>query len=567
MAKDKHVGSAILTSIFILSMVVIPLVPIGSAAPVTLATWTTTADFDSGTKSVPFVGDGNYEVETITDNPTAAAGAIGLLNKFGDTFTQLGLAAPVSSFKWATSTANIVVNHAEIAHGVLHVSVTGTDGASTHTYRINNKATYDGTVNFNTQIKITRITHDSSLGDPTLEFCAVDVACSVIVGGAADGFTYEVHRIGADFVLEAFEWTSPFGVAQIGGNTILNTSPFYLRIERVAGNVNFYYSTNGIVWTLDETAASAGTPGSFSPEMVFYNEDNVVGPPAVMEYEFDDFSSSGTLVPNLDWKAGGDWTSAQEIIDLDIYTQLELTLTYSGASATQYIDGIEWLNSVLATVATDNTDLITGTSRVYSLPGGLPDIFYLRVIFVSDQAGTAVLESAIITGKPAGGGGGPGPGDQTENFGLDGNFEIKQDPLDCSAVTIKDIRPQSVNAILYLWDFGDGTQETTTVGTVDHHYPLGDQYTLQITVQDKSGSIQQFTGTVDTRAGICGLSGLLEALWALLIATFILGVIATVFKKPAILHKFFTGKMGKRVLYASGIIIVVVIVYRFLTGT
>lgn len=60
--------------------------------------FTTTADFNVGTKGQPSPADGNYGVETITDNPGISANQIELASIKGDSFTLAD--SDANTWKW-----------------------------------------------------------------------------------------------------------------------------------------------------------------------------------------------------------------------------------------------------------------------------------------------------------------------------------------------------------------------------------------------------------------------------------------------------------------------------------
>lgn len=149
---------------------------------------------------------------------------------------------------------------------------------------------------------------------------------------------------------------------------------------------------------------------------------------------------------------------------------------------------------------------------------GLPD-------FTEDQC--SVSSVSVLVVYSGGGGGGlskPVPPELSKDFIVPS----------CTGGTITDNRPEAVNGILWIWNFGDGSPvERTTTGNVQHTYLANSgAYTIQVAVQDRSGAIQQFYFTVET--GLACLLGqfigtyLLAALGVLLLVA-IAGL--TVFSK------------------------------------
>ena len=109
---------------------------------------------------------------------------------------------------------------------------------------------------------------------------------------------------------------------------------------------------------------------------------------------------------------------------------------------------------------------------------------------------------------PAGGGGGTpeppvggGYGTFRNDFAL--TYPNPDPSRRCSNVTIEDTRSEAVLAILYIWNFGDGTQEQTTKGSVGHTYAEQGLYTVTVRVQYRSGAIEIFLINVNARGGEC----------------------------------------------------------------
>ena len=81
-------------------------------------------------------------------------------------------------------------------------------------------------------------------------------------------------------------------------------------------------------------------------------------------------------------------------------------------------------------------------------------------------------------------------------------FDVKY-PVQCQNVAIEDTRSQAALAILYIWNFGDGTQEQTTKGIVNHTYEKEGLYTVTVRVQYRSGAIDIFLVNVNARGDEC----------------------------------------------------------------
>lgn len=130
--------------------------------------------------------------------------------------------------------------------------------------------------------------------------------------------------------------------------------------------------------------------------------------------------------------------------------------------------------------------------------------------------------------------------------------------IQCSVFQLTDVRPEAVGAILYIWDFGDGTKEITTAGNIIHQYETGKTYTGQVAIQDRSGAVQRFYFVIDTGLG-CIVEQFLRTMLVPLIGLSVLISVAglTVFRKyvgPVV------RKWMKRVLLFGGVFLVIVVV-------
>ena len=98
----------------------------------------------------------------------------------------------------------------------------------------------------------------------------------------------------------------------------------------------------------------------------------------------------------------------------------------------------------------------------------------------------------------------------------------------CANITIEDVRPAAALAILYVWGFGDGTQETTTTGRVKHTYEKEGLYTVTVRVQYRSGAIDTFLINVNARGSQCLFNEFVLNFFPLLLLLIGLMLLATV---------------------------------------
>ena len=82
MSRPLPSGSVVVFALVIATLVL----SVPTSADTTIL-WTTASDFDGGTKSQPSPVDGNYQVETNTDNPGITTNQLELASIKGDRFT------------------------------------------------------------------------------------------------------------------------------------------------------------------------------------------------------------------------------------------------------------------------------------------------------------------------------------------------------------------------------------------------------------------------------------------------------------------------------------------------
>jgi len=83
------------------------------------------------------------------------------------------------------------------------------------------------------------------------------------------------------------------------------------------------------------------------------------------------------------------------------------------------------------------------------------------------------------------------------------NVKYPKSPGTCREIQIEDQRPVAAIAILYVWNFGDGSVTTTTKGLVNHTYETEGVYTVKVRVQYTSGFIDAATIRVNARGVEC----------------------------------------------------------------
>lgn len=98
----------------------------------------------------------------------------------------------------------------------------------------------------------------------------------------------------------------------------------------------------------------------------------------------------------------------------------------------------------------------------------------------------------------------------------------------CTSVTLVDNRSQAAGAVLYTWDFGDGSGDATTSHSVTHNYPGPGDYDASVAVQDTGGGISTYKVLVSVSGGgACSIGEFVVNYAPVVVGTFaVAGVVA-----------------------------------------
>lgn len=341
--------SAALVCVLLASAFVVISPRVGAATTVNFAS---TSAFDLGTKGNP--GDGNYNVETSTDNPGIPVDHLELASLKGDAFTLPD--ADANTFKWdVPSTCTLkgpttIVR--DIANGVLELG----SGKSGSDSQVGVASAAGITGDFSASAEIIKVTTQPN---SVIAFQFLNTAnCQWQGKKSATGVLYvwnEGATVDGTFALQAYSVAK--GSATLRGTATLLTMPLvWLRVARTGTGWVFSYSPDGITWTSDETFTFAG-PSTVFPS--FFVTDPKGG--VTTRFNVDNYDlGSGTLTAGA-YRTAGNWTSP----------------TFPVPS-NQAIDRVEIAGSVTSTFALD---------RVEILQGG-------QVIQTSDTDNTMVVQAA-----------------------------------------------------------------------------------------------------------------------------------------------------------------------------
>lgn len=285
----NHPRSAVciaLCSMFLLS---------GTVSAVSTTTWTTTEDFDNGTYSE---SEGNRETNSNSCNLGITDNTMELDSIKGDAFCITDDDA--DTFKWNRFTSDGVGCASmtlAIHNGYLDTDATA---GSVSWCRVGTVSGVSVTGNWDVSIKITKTVDIGTIS--FWELSLFSGSNSFCRDASDDG----LHYRDIDGVLQAYTCVNS-GYASVGSNTASPSSPYWLRIVRLTNTFTFFYSTDGSLWTQDETTINANIPNPLYVYLTIYADSNTDSTGG----DFDDYwLASGTVSPG-GYRDSGYWVSSE----------------------------------------------------------------------------------------------------------------------------------------------------------------------------------------------------------------------------------------------------------------
>jgi hypothetical protein len=355
--------------LFVLMSVLI-FVPGMAKADSTVA-FTSTADFDAGTKSQPGSPDGNYQVETVTDNPVIAVGSFQLASVSGDSFTLAD--ADGQTFKW--DSVGSAGQTFSVSSGKLNLIWPPTFGGL---HGLFTSATVSGALDV--RATITKVTTDGYLVFGLFQ----NEASYGAVG--QNGIMYYWSNNGRIIAYHSANGA----LTAIGDQTTPNIiTDLHLRMTASGTAVAWSYSTDGITWTPDESETFGAMPAGVHVE--FGAETNGAG----SSWTVDDYSLSTGTVGAGGYRASGNWKSVGQTATAELFNNI--TVAYTGASASTYITAVSLIDGTGAYKYTDNTDLTAGTTHTYAVPNAaVSGSWKVQVNLTGGGAGTVNVQSVSV---------------------------------------------------------------------------------------------------------------------------------------------------------------------------
>src|SRR3990172_3622830 len=290
----------LLASSFVFLFIVAGLFVLPSPASGQSATFTTTADFDAGTKNLP--GDGNFGVETRTDSPAVPADQLELASVRGDSFT---LSDPdADTFKWDIGLACTVRGPTtivrEISNGVLRLGAQKATGSSRVGVVMSSAISGD----LDARVKVVEVATDPSAQFELLVFN--EKRCySGIPPQTADGafYTWDEGPVDGNFLLKAVMVTDN-KETNCGTATTVSLAPVHLRITRSGSTWTWWYSGNGVAWTQDKQCTNPVSGDLYAALIVKDSKGGIT-----TTFHADDFHVAGGAPVPGGYRAAGAWIS------------------------------------------------------------------------------------------------------------------------------------------------------------------------------------------------------------------------------------------------------------------
>ena len=380
--------------VFILLMVMLLLLGLSSATGIQKE-WSTVSDFDGGTKSQPSPTDGNYGVETNTDNLGVANGNLELASMKGDSFTLAD--SDADTWKWnLAATGSPTLNQRAITGGLLVLNFTRV--GSTATVSVFMPVSVSG--NFDMRLKFSWL-YDNSVAASDSSTVFVQFTnelpvsttgfCGFSGSATSDGMQYTYNRRGDATVNQLIAATCTNNVATtIGSGTVVSTFPIYARIVRESTSIRWLYSSNGVNWVQDESTTFT------TSDVLFLQVGFALGTATTIwfTYSFDDIVfTAGTIATN-GYRSSGNWTSPIYAVGSN-YTVSQIILSHESLTAEYVIDFIRiYSNGTLVWEYTD--DIESGTLSLFNVSETIQWNVTVRIGLKGVGSGTPILTAIGI---------------------------------------------------------------------------------------------------------------------------------------------------------------------------
>ena len=369
-------------------------------------TITTTSDFDAGAK---YSSDGNYEIETNTDNPSIPADQIQLTNKKGDKFNLTDSDADtwkwtITGGVWTAPPQGDTIRSINVdSPGKLRLGITNSNGSGDLVAYIDQLFTGD----FEAQIKVDRITGSESHNwQLWFAFLKKHPDYDRPMGGRGGiiGLEYSIYQEGYSikgFIKE--DWTTIDS-----GYYTTSDSSIAVKVKKTGSTITVYYDLDAdrdpYVWT-ELASANVTWDSGYVTLLARHGSTypDVVG-------DFDNFQITSATFTTGSYRISGDWLS--DTISMTLGNSLfNTTIYYSGVSSSNYIDKIEWLvNGVVeatydTNIISDNSKTIKNSDLTSGSFNNVDQDFKIKVYLVGSGTGSpsvSKIEGSFTAGQEPG---------------------------------------------------------------------------------------------------------------------------------------------------------------------
>lgn len=302
------------------------------------------------------INSGTYGVETITDNSRIPANSFELANPLSDTFKNND--ADARTFKWDTINytgySGCQFVNSSIKNSGFSLSLKGSFLSACDS-GIVTAANFTGDLNIS--IKVTRTFNDTP-GQGQWELSLLDLPgfCSLAFP-QINGAYIIVTTIGIDVYKCLLG--SPIFLSSAGIST---PNPVYLRITRVSNVYGMWYSINGLSYSQINTFNGAIVP-VWSVISQYAQSSN-----KTTSGFWTNFNIVTGSVNQWGYRSNGSWVSPVVSYLNDSVIARNITVLFSGASVSRYIDRIEVLNKNNIVIYSNVTKITVGSSVTIHLP-------------------------------------------------------------------------------------------------------------------------------------------------------------------------------------------------------
>jgi hypothetical protein len=209
------------------------------------------------------------------------------------------------------------------------------------------------------------------------------------------------HIFGASGGIEAFRMVNGGGLID-QGSTAVTCNPCWMRITRSGGTTfNVSYSLNGVSYVQTDSVSMPELDG-IEPLYAALSASCNACTSGNWTISMDDWHMASGNIRN-GWRARGAWLSPMIAWAGFGEVARNITLTFSDASVTRYVDSVDIVSSSGAILYENTTDITSGSTVFYDLGTSYAlqaalsgHDFHVRVSLAGDTFGTMIVSSVTL---------------------------------------------------------------------------------------------------------------------------------------------------------------------------